>query len=141
MWIVDPKAIHHILQVSPHLYEKTLFAKELSEALMDRGLPAVDGAFPLLTHAILPSNRKPGDEHKRHRRAMAPAFGLIESKALYPYFACCSNTVGHCSIHARLLISGLNANASTAGSSPINGMDSSSTKNLDKPRSLMYILG
>ena len=27
-----------------------------------------------------------GDAHKRHRRAMAPAFGLVEAKGLLPYF-------------------------------------------------------
>ena len=27
-----------------------------------------------------------GDVHKRHKRVMAPAFGLVEAKALLPYF-------------------------------------------------------
>ena len=27
-----------------------------------------------------------GDVHKRHRRAMSPAFGLVEAKSLLPYF-------------------------------------------------------
>ena len=32
------------------------------------------------------SNDLTGDVHKRHRRAMAPAFGLVEAKGLLPYF-------------------------------------------------------
>lgn len=31
-------------------------------------------------------NHPTGEIHKRHRRAMAPAFGLVEAKALLPYF-------------------------------------------------------
>jgi len=30
---------------------------------------------------------------------MAPAFGLVETKGLFPYFVQCSNSVSYCSIH------------------------------------------
>ena len=29
---------------------------------------------------------------------MAPAFGLVEAKGLFPYFVQCSNSVSHCFI-------------------------------------------
>jgi len=35
---------------------------------------------------LLAPNNPVGDIHKRHRRAMAPAFGLVEAKGLVPYF-------------------------------------------------------
>ena len=35
-----------------------------------------------------------GEMHKRQRRAMAPAFGLIESKALLPHFMDAVTKVG-----------------------------------------------
>ena len=37
---------------------------------------------------------------------MAPAFGLVEAKALYPYFIRCSNSVSHDSVEAILLMYG-----------------------------------
>ena len=40
--------------------------------------------WPFLTSSS--SNNPTGDVHKRHRRAMAPAFGLVEAKGLLPYF-------------------------------------------------------
>ena len=33
---------------------------------------------------------------------MAPAFGLVESKALYPYFVQCSNSVSNSPHHTEL---------------------------------------
>ncbi|KAF9778997.1 cytochrome P450 [Thelephora terrestris] len=76
LWVADPKAVHHILQGSNRLYEKPQFVRERAAILMDRGLLAVEG-----------------DAHKRQRRAMTPAFGLVEAKALYPYFVRCSNSL------------------------------------------------
>ena len=32
------------------------------------------------------SNDATGDVHKRHKRAMAPAFGLVEARGLLPHF-------------------------------------------------------
>ena len=67
--------------------------------VLDWGLVAVEGELPLTSHVIYLLIRTPGDAHKRQRRAMTPAFGLVEAKALYPYFVRCSNSVSHFPIH------------------------------------------
>ena len=95
LWVADPKAIHHILQGPDRLYEKPHFVRERVSVILDRGVASVEGELTLLCHVmvahllILTS----GDAHKRQRRAMTPAFGLVEAKALYPYFVRCSNSV------------------------------------------------
>ena len=93
MWIADPKAINHILKSSDVLYGKLDSAREVVALLTDRGLVWAEGnvlsnlvPFQILTRT--------GDAHKRQRRAMSPAFGLVEAKALLPYFAQSANKVG-----------------------------------------------
>lgn len=76
LWIADPKAIHRILQGSGYLYEKPPITMELATLIADRGIISAEG-----------------DAHKRQRRAMTPAFGLVEAKGLYPYFTRCSNSL------------------------------------------------
>ena len=75
LWIADPKAISHILH-SGDLWVKTVATREITAILFDRGVAWAEG-----------------DVHKRQRRAMAPAFGLTESKALMPRFLLVSNKV------------------------------------------------
>ena len=98
MWIADPKAIHHILQGSSYLYGKLNSRKELGTILLGKGLAWAEGeSFPtphLVSVTLIPES---GDVHKRQRRAMAPAFGLVEAKGLFPCFSQCSNSVSHCS--------------------------------------------
>ena len=100
MWIADPKAIHHVLHGSSHLYEKPYVAREQVAPIMDRGLSWAAGELSLQYQAVQPLILGLGDAHKRQRRAMTPAFGLVEAKALYPCFAQCSNSVGGCSNYA-----------------------------------------
>jgi len=76
LWIADPKAVHRILQGSGYQYRKLDGNRGFIMALMDKGLVWAEG-----------------DAHKRQRRAMSPAFGLIETKALFPYFVQCSNSL------------------------------------------------
>ncbi|KAF9778983.1 cytochrome P450 [Thelephora terrestris] len=76
LWVADPKAIHHILQGSNRLYDKPSFIRELSAMVIDWGVASVAG-----------------EAHTRQRRAMNPAFGLAEAKALYSCFARCSNSL------------------------------------------------
>ncbi|KAF9779010.1 cytochrome P450 [Thelephora terrestris] len=76
LWVADPKTIHHILQDSDRLYAKPHFVSEFVATLLDWGVVLVEG-----------------DAHKRQRRAMAPAFGVFEAKALYPCFVRCSNSL------------------------------------------------
>jgi len=65
--------------------------------LLGKGLGWAEGES-FLTHLVsITLTPEPGDVHKRQRRAMAPAFGLVEAKGLFPYFARCSNSVSHCS--------------------------------------------
>ena len=93
MWIADPKAIGHILKNSDTLYGKSNSVREVLVWISDRGLIWADGnalsnlvPFQILTGA--------GDAHKRQRRAMSPAFGLVEAKGLLPYFAQSVDKVG-----------------------------------------------
>jgi len=98
LWIADPKAIHRILQGSSYLYGKVNIRKELGVTLLGKGLAWAEGES-FLTPYLVSITLIPelGDVHKRQRRAMAPAFGLVEAKGLFPCFAQCSNSVGHCS--------------------------------------------
>ena len=107
LWVADPKAIHHILQRSDRLYEKPRFMMEQAVAILDWGLVTVEGRFPLKSRVIHVLTLTPGDAHKRQRRAMTPAFGLVEAKALYPYFVRCSNSVSHQPTHPCWLMSQL----------------------------------
>jgi len=95
LWIADPKAIHHILQGSSYMYGKTNGRKETIAILLGKGLAWAEGES-FLTHLVsITLIPELGDVHKRQRRAMAPAFGLVEAKGLFPYFARCSNSVSH----------------------------------------------
>ena len=123
MWVADPKAIHHILQGSSSLYEIPSITSEIISALTDRGLAAVVGEFPLISRVEQASILNTGGVHNRQRRAMAPAFGLVEAKALYFYFNHCANSVSRCSTRTWSLMSGLIV--SSANSSPTNGTISS----------------
>jgi cytochrome P450 len=86
LWVADPKAISHILKNTVTRYGKPSATRELIALVIDRGLSWADGrAFSnLASSSILTSA---GDVHKRQRRAMTPAFGLVEAKGLLPYFA------------------------------------------------------
>ena len=101
LWIADPKAVYHIIQSSSHLYETPQAVREMLAMVLDRGVGLVSGESPFIYHTLCnrPLTPSPGDKHKRYRRAMAPAFGLVETKALHPHFSHCSNSVGHSYIH------------------------------------------
>ncbi|KAF9780802.1 cytochrome P450 [Thelephora terrestris] len=76
LWVADPKAVQHIFQGPDRLYEKPHFQRERIAMLTGWGVGTVEG-----------------DAHKRQRRAMAPAFGLVEAKALYPHFSRCFDSL------------------------------------------------
>ena len=94
LWIADPKAIHHMLQGTSYLYQKPAHFMRIVQMFLDRGVGAVEGEFTPTSH-VLHLIASLGDDHKRQRRVIAPAFGLIEAKALYPCFSQCSNSVSH----------------------------------------------
>ena len=100
LWVSDPKATHHILQGSGYLYEKSRATSERFATVMDRGLIVVEGKLFFFFHILfnIPLTPTQGDVHKRQRRAMVPAFGLVEAKALYPYFVRCSGSVSGFSV-------------------------------------------
>ena len=89
LWIADPKAINHILQKTGYLYAKSSDVRELTALVGDRGIAWAEGkcSLSLLTSK---SNHPTGGVHTRHRRAMAPAFGLVEAKGLLPCFVDCA---------------------------------------------------
>lgn len=75
MWIADPKAISHILH-SGDLWVKSTTNREMNAVLLGKGLVWAEG-----------------DVHKRQRKALTPAFGLGESKALMSRFLLVANKV------------------------------------------------
>ena len=78
LWTADPKAISHILH-SDDIWVESPASRELIAILLDRGLVWAEGGV-----------------HRRQKKAMAPAFGLSESKALMPRFLLVANKVrGH----------------------------------------------
>ena len=86
LWIADPKAINHILQKSGYLYAKPNHVREGSALTSGRGIIWAEGEFPVVTGCSNLANNPTGNVHKRQRRVMAPAFGLVEAKSLLPYF-------------------------------------------------------
>lgn len=93
MWIADPKTINHILKNSVTRYKKMNSTREMAALILDRGLAWAEGNAFL--NSVSPRILTPiGDAHKRQRRAMAPAFGLVEAKGLSPYFAQSAAKVG-----------------------------------------------
>ena len=56
LWIADPKAIQHIVQVSYYQCEKNPHLKPMRELLIDRGLISVEGESIHALHAVKPSN-------------------------------------------------------------------------------------
>jgi len=95
LWIADSKAINHILRNSGTLYRKMDGLREITALILDRGLAWADGkAFSKSVHPHILTVT--GEVHKRQRRAMAPAFGLVEVKGLLPYFAQSATKVRPC---------------------------------------------
>ena len=90
LWVADPKAINHILQKSGYLYEKSSNIREQVALVAGRtSILATEGELLITMHqrSVLSSPNDPkGDTHKRHRRVIAPAFGLVEAKSLVPHF-------------------------------------------------------
>ena len=87
LWIADPKAINHILQKSGYLYAKPSNTREQVALLADRdGIASAEGRLPIRIGFSNLSNDPEGNAHKRHRRVIAPAFGLVETKGFVPYF-------------------------------------------------------
>lgn len=137
MWIADPKAVHHILQASSYRYEKPAHMKAQRALVVDRGLSWAEGELTLALRVVIFLILCLGDAHKRQRRALTPAFGLVEAKGLYPCFARCSNSVSRYPPHPWCL----SLTFCLPDSSPTNGTRSSPTQNQDKLRLLMHLLG
>ena len=101
MWIADPKAANHILQKSGYLYAKPGENQEISALFNDFGLPSVEGELSATDRSSRSSDNPTGEVHKRQRRAVAPAFGLVEARGLLPHFMDAVTKVGElrlCSI-------------------------------------------
>ncbi|KAF8309460.1 cytochrome P450 [Clavulina sp. PMI_390] len=67
--ITDKKALNHILVQQPYEFPKSPFDRRLLASFLGHGLFVADG-----------------NDHKRQRRVMNPAFGSIHMKAMYPMF-------------------------------------------------------
>ncbi|EMD32995.1 hypothetical protein CERSUDRAFT_99004 [Gelatoporia subvermispora B] len=73
LWISDAKALQYIYQTSGYNFPKQPERRAISRLLADHGLTWADG-----------------DIHRRQRKAMLPAFGTPEAKALVPVFRDCA---------------------------------------------------
>jgi cytochrome P450 len=107
LWVADPKAVQHIFQGPDRLYEKPHFQRERIAMLTGWGVGTVEGELHPMSPLICLLISTSGDAHKRQRRAMAPAFGLVEAKALYPHFTRCFDSVSHHPIYLLSFISEL----------------------------------
>ncbi|KAH9941518.1 cytochrome P450 [Amylocystis lapponica] len=67
--IADPKALQHIYQTANTLWLKPTVRREFSRMFLGRGIAWAQG-----------------DDHKRHRKVLTPAFGNIESRGMMPIF-------------------------------------------------------
>lgn len=56
LWIADPKAVHHILQVSCYQCEKDPYTRPIAEMLLDRGLAVAEGELAHILRALKPSD-------------------------------------------------------------------------------------
>ena len=69
--------------------------REIIALFVDRGISWAEGNA--LSNPVYPQNlTTAGETHKRQRRAMTPAFGLVEAKGLLPYFAQSATKVCNC---------------------------------------------
>jgi len=104
LWIADPKAINHILQKSGYLYARTGDAQERIALAAGRGIFWAEGESPIMMNTLASSlsNNSTGDAHKRHRKAMAPAFGVVDTKGFLPCFMNSANKARDLLLHSTL---------------------------------------
>ncbi|KIM48379.1 hypothetical protein M413DRAFT_16317 [Hebeloma cylindrosporum] len=76
--ISDPKALQYIFQTAGYRFGKQAERREIAIMLSGRGIVWSDG-----------------DDHKRHRRIMNPAFGGKETKAFVPLFSAYAAKLGN----------------------------------------------
>ncbi|KAF7289219.1 PseudoU-synth-2 domain-containing protein [Mycena indigotica] len=67
--VTDPKALHHIYHVAGYGFLKQVERSEISRLISGRGLLWADG-----------------DDHKRHRKVLAPGFTVSQAKSFLPLF-------------------------------------------------------
>ncbi|THH17599.1 hypothetical protein EUX98_g9099 [Antrodiella citrinella] len=75
LWVCDPRALQFI-QNGAYNFPKPSERIALATLTTDNGLVTAEG-----------------DIHKRQRRTMMPAFGMPESKALFPIFSRCADSI------------------------------------------------
>ncbi|KAF8959165.1 cytochrome P450 [Flammula alnicola] len=69
LMLADPKALHHIVQASGYRYPKTPDTNQAIRLMMGRGI----------FWAV-------GDDHKRHKKVMNPAFDISRLRSFLPLF-------------------------------------------------------
>ena len=55
LWIADPKAVHHVIQGSSHMYKKPSSERGRFALVMDRGLVWAEGEPPLTPAYLTPN--------------------------------------------------------------------------------------
>ena len=85
--LADPKALHHVFQASGYRYPKNHDTNQAIRLMMGRGIFWAVGSsnstvdiFMVLTHS------HPGDDHKRHKKVMNPAFDINRLRSFLPLF-------------------------------------------------------
>ncbi|EPQ60091.1 cytochrome P450 [Gloeophyllum trabeum ATCC 11539] len=69
LMIADPKALQHVYQTASTQWLKPTIRREITRMYIGRGIAWAEG-----------------EDHRRHRRIMMPAFGNIESRGMMPLF-------------------------------------------------------
>jgi cytochrome P450 len=92
LMVTDPKALQRMF-TSGYLYQKAEDHRVLSQILLGLGVAWAEGKFIMRFSTMSCNDVMSGDDHKRHRKVLVPAFGAPESKAFLTIFARCAESV------------------------------------------------
>lgn len=89
LFVLDPKAIQYIYQTAEHNFPRSTDRREIHHILSGGGILMADGKL-MSKRSGLRTNHKHmmlGDEHKRQKKILQPAFAPKELKSLVPLFS------------------------------------------------------
>jgi hypothetical protein len=92
-WQADPKALQYVFQTSGYNFKKLDGLRAALALLVDRGIVWAEGEALHMPGCHV-TQLIPGDVHKRHRKAMLPAFGTPETRAFLPIFTSVIEKIG-----------------------------------------------
>lgn len=90
LFLSDPKALQHILQTRSYSFSKPAERKPILGRLFGSGILMAEGELYSKNQSdylLISISLVEGDDYKRQRRVMLPAFGTGESRNLVPIFS------------------------------------------------------